>query len=189
MPEEYSKYDDIELYKTLSKSKKEAEAAFAELYSRYSQRIYAYCLRVTGNKEDANDIFQDTFFKFYDSAQEDTKVTSIVGYLVTIARNLCLNHKRSKRTKIDLENYNLKSNDTGYEEKELLDLIANAIEVLEDDYKETFILRQYQGLSYKEISQITGDSVSALKNRFWRAKEKIKDILSPYLEEISNTNS
>ena len=52
MKKDYSRYSDIELYKALSGSKEESEAAFGELYSRHSQRIYAYCLRVTGNSDD-----------------------------------------------------------------------------------------------------------------------------------------
>jgi RNA polymerase sigma-70 factor (ECF subfamily) len=182
----YSKYTDKELYKALSGEKVEAEGAFAELYSRYSQKIYAYCLRVTGHKEDANDIFQETFCNFFDQSKTNKSISSVSGLLITIARNLCLNHTRSKRVHIDLEEYNLKTNDTGYEQKELLELINNALEVLEFEYKEAFVLRQYHGFSYKEISEITQSPESTARNRYWRAKSKIKEILAPYLDEIKN---
>ncbi len=106
--------------------------------------------------------------------------------MITIARNLCINYTRSKKVHIDLEEYNLQTNDTGYEQKELLDLISNALELLEFEYKDAFILRQYHGFSYKEIGGITNAPESTITNRFWRAKEKIKEILAPYLHEISN---
>ena len=80
---------------------------------------------------------------------------------------------------------NFFSNDEKYEQKELLDLIAASLELLDFKHREAFVLRQYQGMTYNEISAITGDSVSAIKNRVWRAKEKIKEILSPYLEDLS----
>lgn len=186
MSEKYSKFSDIELFEALSGEKVQAESAFAELYSRYSQKIYAYCLRVTGNKDEANDIFQETFLNFFNTAKLNHENTNISGLMITIARNLCINYTRSKKMHIVLEDYNLMTNDTGYEQKELLDLISNALELLEFEYKEAFILRQYHGFSYKEISDITDIPESTIRNRFWRAKEKIKEILTPYLNEITN---
>ena len=186
MFEKYKKTSDLELYKALSGDKHQAETAFAELYSRYSQRVYAYCLKVTGNNEDANDIFQETFCNFFDKAKNNKEVENVHGLMITIARNLCLNHTRSKRINIVLEDYNLLTNDSGYEQKELLDLISNAIQVLDIEYREAFVLRQYHGFAYKEIAEMTNTTESNVRNRFWRAKEKIKEILAPYLDEISN---
>ncbi len=186
MSEKFSKYDDYQLYLKLTGEKSEAESAFAELYARYSQRIYAYCLRVLGNNEDAKDVFQETFLKFYDNSKINKQIDNVSGYLLKIARNLCINHKRNSKQNIKIEDFQLWTNDNDYERKELLQLLASSLEILEYDYKEAFILRMYQGLSYEEISKITGDSISAIKNRVWRAKEKIKSILSPYLEDLSN---
>jgi len=66
----------------------------------------------------------------------------------------------------------------------MLNLITMALDTLPFVYKEAFILRQYQGYSYKEIAEISDDSIPAVKNRVWRAKEKIKQILAPYLKEF-----
>ncbi|MFC2130212.1 RNA polymerase sigma factor [Bacteroidota bacterium] len=181
-----SKYDDSQLFAKLGGKKDEAEAAFAELYARYSQRIYAYCLRVSGNSDDARDIFQETFIKFFDSIGAHSEIENIPGYLLTIARNICINFKRDQKTNFALEDFHTWTNDDDYEKKELLQLLATALELLEKEYKEAFVLRLYQGLTYKEISKITGDSISAIKNRVWRAKERIKEILTPYLEDLSN---
>jgi len=185
MLQSLAKHSDEELFNLMkSLNKKEAENAFSELYSRYSQRIYAYCLRVTGFPDDANDIFQESFTKFFNSAKTTESIKNIPAFMFAITRNLCLNYKRNKKIKLNLDDFNFSTNDKGYEQKELLDLIAKSLDLLEFDYKESFILRQYQGMSYKEISEITGISVPAAKNRFWRAKEKIKKILTPYLEDL-----
>jgi RNA polymerase sigma-70 factor, ECF subfamily len=186
MNNKISKYDDTQLYSMMVGNDTEAEAAFAELYARYSQRIYAYCLRVTGNSEDAEDIFQETFIKFFDSADSNLEIENVPGYILTIARNICINFKRNKRPNLVLEDFHTWTNDTDYERKELLQLLAMALELLDTEYREAFVLRLYQGLSYNEIAKITGDSMSAVKNRVWRAKEKIKEILIPYLEDMSN---
>ena len=183
---QYSKYTDSELVKAICSEKAEAEPAFAELYSRYSQRVYAYILRVVGSADDARDLYQETFLKFYSSVQEKGDLENVIGFILTIARNLCLNFKRDKKLNFDIDDYNFFTNDKSYEQKELLDLIAASLEVLDFEYREAFILRQYHGLSYKEIAAITGGSVSLVKNRVWRAKEKIKNILTPYLQDMSN---
>lgn len=182
-----SKYSDLELFAALRQNKNAAEAAFTELYARYSQRVFAYCLRIIGNNEDAQDVFQDTFLKFFKSAQEHNIMTNVSAYIIKIARNLCLNYKRNKKYNLNIEDFHISTNDNGYEQKEMLELIGAALECLDFEYKEAFILRLYHGLSYQEISDITGDSITTVKNRFWRAKEKVKNILSPYLQDLSIT--
>ena len=177
MSKGFSKYSDKELYQIMRNSGNESETAFAELYSRYSQRIYAYCLRVTGSPEDASDIFQDTFYNFYSSIKNNEYLDNIPAYLLRICRNLCLNFKRHKRVDFNFDDFNFSTNDSSYEQQELLQLIAHALDCLDYDYREAFVLRLYQGLSYNEMSNITGETVPTLKNRFWRAKEKVKDVI------------
>ncbi len=181
----YSKYKDGQLYLLLKGNKEEAEAAFSEIYSRYSQRVFAYCLRVVGNSEDAKDIYQEVFIKFFKSANEKQVVDNIPSYLIVTARHLCINHFRSQKSSVQIQDYQLVTNDEGYEQKELLQLISNALEMLDFEDRESFVLRQYQGLSYNEIAVIVGDTVTAIRNRVWRAKEKIRNILSPYLVDLS----
>jgi RNA polymerase sigma-70 factor (ECF subfamily) len=185
MARKLSKYSDSDLVGELKKTKAKSEAAFSELYARHSQRIYAYCLRVTGDEEQAKDIFQEAFFKFFNAAKESEKIGNVPGFLITITRNLCLNYKRDKKVNLDIDDFQFSAGDPGYEQKEMLDILARALEMLSDEDREIFVLRLYQGFSHKEISEMTGASVAAVKNRIWRAKEKVKDILSPYLEDLN----
>ncbi|MDQ1267090.1 MAG: hypothetical protein QG635_2243, partial [Bacteroidota bacterium] len=134
---------------------------------------------------DLEDIFQETFIKFYQNVKKDYKQTNIPGYLIKIARNLCLNYKRDKRQTVEIEDYDFSNNDNDrYEQKELLGLINMALELLEFDYKEVFILREYDGLPYEEIASICGLSLANAKSRVFRAKQKIKEILAPYLKDV-----
>lgn len=185
MNKPFGKYSDNELLQAMRTDKKSAEGAFAEIYSRYSQRIYTYCIRVMGSPQDAQDIFQETFMKFYVSVQGRETLENLSAYLLTISRNLCINHKRDAKKTYNIDDYNISTNDEGFEQQELLQLIGNALDFLEFDYREAFVLRQYHGLSYEEIALITGETIVNLKNRVWRAKEKIKGILEPYLEDMS----
>lgn len=186
MNKDYSKYNDADLVAELKLDKEKAEKAFAEIYTRFSQRVYAYCLRMTGHQEDAQDAFQETFLKFYDMAQEKNYVDHLLGLLITIARNVCFNQTRNQKITVNIDDFKLVSNDKGYDQKELLQLISGALAALDTDYREAFILRNYHGLSYNDITLITGESIATVRNRAWRAKEKIKTILAPYLADLSN---
>ncbi len=192
MSTKFDKYSDMELYRMMAEKKSVAERAFAELYSRYNQRIYAYCLRVTGSHDDANDIFQEVFMKFFASIKEKKVVDKVAGFLMTIARNLCLNYNRNKKSYTDLDSLDsdiyLRSNDEGIEYKEMMELITRALDCLEFQFREAFVLRVFQGFSYDEMSEITGVNTNILKNRVFRAKDRIKEVLQPYINDVDSIN-
>ena len=176
---------DAELFYRLAGPKEHAEAAFAELYARYGGRVFAYCLRFLGQRDEAQDVYQETFIRFYESAQQSREMTNVPGYLLKIARNLCLNCRRNKKHPVEFEDYQSLVQPATAEKTEFLQLITTALDMLPDDYREVFVLREYEGLSYAEIAEIVGASLSNVKVRIFRAKQKIRDILAPYIEEFS----
>ncbi|MEY3313681.1 MAG: RNA polymerase sigma factor [Ignavibacteria bacterium] len=181
-----AEHSDIELYAMLRMGKPISEKAFAELYARHSPRIFAYCRRILGDYDKAQDAFQDTFVKFFNSAQQEREMSNVPAYLLRIARNLCLNMQRGQKGHVSLEEYHLPlHSDMSHDKKELLDLITKAMEQLPTDYKEAFVLREYEGLSYQEIAELTESSLSTVKIRIFRAKQKIREILAPYVADLS----
>jgi len=176
---------DEELVRMLSGSKPEAEEAFNEIYSRYASNVHAYCQKILGSYELAEDIFQDTFVRFFQNIKEDSPATNIIGFLITIARNLCLNYKKSIREVVDINDINY-SFDFGsnYEKDELLGLITQALELLDFEYREAVIMRDYNGFSYEEIAELCNISMSNAKSRIFRGRKKIREVLSPYLNDI-----
>jgi len=181
----FSKYSDEKLVSLLKKDKQTAEKAFQEIYNRYSSLVHAYCFRVFNDSEQAEDVFQETFLKFYEKVDVNNKLTNVPGFLITIARNLCLNIKRDKQAMVSIDNIQFPvDNQINYENRELLDLIKYAMELLDFEYREAFVLREYDGLPYTEIAEITGTTLTNAKSRVFRAKQKIKDILQPYLQEF-----
>ena len=178
---------DLELFGKLSGSESSAQAALTILYRRYSQRIYTYCRKITGDNEVAEDLLQETFVKLFDSGKQGREVENFPAYLMTIARNLCLTHRsRSKRQFVEVEDFHLMSKDVPYEHKELLQLIQTSLELLPEDYREAFVLREYNGLSYNEIAEVIGQSLDVVKVRIFRAKKKLREILAPYLEDLKH---
>jgi RNA polymerase sigma-70 factor (ECF subfamily) len=185
MKNEQDHLSDAELFAKLRGDKKTAELAFAELYKRHSARIYAYCRRFLGNQEDARDVFQDTFYRFFQAADHERIMTNVPAFLLKIARNLCVNFKRAERKTTTLEDFNLPRIENTLDKEELLELIKSTLEVLNPEYREVFILREYDGLSYEEIAQVTNLTLGTVKIRIYRAKQKIRQILQPYLNDLS----
>jgi RNA polymerase sigma-70 factor (ECF subfamily) len=180
-----SKYNDQELIELLNTDKSMAEAAFTEVYNRYSSIVHAYCYRIFNNRHRAEDIFQETFIKFYRKIETGFYAGNIPGFLITIARNLALNDKRDTKEIVNIENIDfVESTNFNYEQKELLDLITMSLDLLSFEFREAFVLREYDGLPYSEIATICGTSISNAKSRVFRAKQKIKTILAPYMKEI-----
>ena len=172
MGKKMDEYSDRELYECLYQGGKTAERAFGELYARYSSRVYAYCRRFLGNREEAEDVFQETFIRF-------------PGFLLKIARNLCVTIKKNVVHNVTIEDYMAVNSDNSVDKNEMLDLIKYAMELLPDNYREFFVLREYNGLSYKEIADLTGESMTSVKGKIHRAKQKIREILAPVLAEMT----
>lgn len=178
---------DLDLFRRLSGPEQDAQAALTILYRRYSQRIYTYCRKILGDNATAEDLLQETFVKLYESGKRGSPVENFPAYLMTIARNMCLTHKtRQTKAYVPVEDFHLTVRDVPYEHKELLQLIHASLELLPEDYREAFVLREYNGLSYQEIAEVIGESLEVVKIRIFRAKKKLRDILAPYLADLNN---
>ena len=181
-------YSDGELFQIMRSKKGLHEQAFGEIYKRHSPRIFAYCKRYLNNREEANDIFQETFISFFKSSEQDREMTNVPAFILRIAKNLCVNSLKNKNKKFvhvsyeDFMAYNEVKTYDGREE--LLDLINDALDTLPDKYKEMFILREYDGLSYSDIAEVTDETVANVKVRIHRSKQKIREILEPYIKEF-----
>lgn len=177
-------HSDAELYAMLSERGLGRDAAFEEIYSRYASRIWLYALKVSGDRDGAEDIFQGTFLRLLQSTGKQKEMRNLSGYLLKIARNLCLNTKAKMRpTPRPLEELDIPIESSQIESRELESLIATALDLLPVDQREAFVLQAYNGLSYKEIAEVIGHPVSTVRNRVVRAKKKMREILAPYLAD------
>ena len=186
MNSKFSGLSDLELAKFLKGSRKESEEAFKVIYNRHSSAVHAYCVKVVGDEDQAEDIFQETFIKFYQNIDPNMANLNLFGFLIRIARNLCLNYKRDKKNTVPIDEIDFLFRDyQNYEQKELLDLINRSLDLVDDEYREAFVLREYSGMDYNQIAEVTSTTLSNAKSRVFRAKQKIKAILKPYLKDIS----
>jgi len=183
---ELSEHTDLELYAMLSGGGSHAHQALSMLYKRHSPRIYSYVRKILGDVQATDDIFQETFVRFYEMGVSGQDIQNVQGYLLKISRNLCLNEKAKKynTSTITIENFEFPSLDTPYEQKELSRLISTALEMLPEDYKEVLILREMYGYSYNEIAEIVETSMPIVRTRIYRAKQKIRVILQPFIDDL-----
>lgn len=176
---------DIDLFAKLRGSRSESEAAFKELYRRHATRLRAYCHKVLVRHEDAEDVFQESFVRFYASARSEREMTNVVGFLFRIARNLCLNAKRDLPTGSTLEGVEIAAEqDTAFERSDLMQLIRSAVNRLELHLREAFVLRDYENMSYEQIGELLGATVPAVKSRVRRARKKVRALLAESITEL-----
>lgn len=184
MASDPSRLSDIELYALIRSQGCTGRSAFEELYRRYASNVYRYCLRVIGAREPAEDLFHETFINLYRSAQRDREkaMTNVEAYLMRIARNLCLNARRSKaNVTLPLDDIDLGYHDLDFDRRETEALVVMGLENLPDDYREALVLREYSGLSYAEIADVLGVSLSTARIRIFRARRRLRTILAPYM--------
>jgi len=177
-------------------------SAFEQIIKKYRRLVINTAYRFIQNQAEAEDIAQEVFLRVYDSAKRYNPKAKFSTWIYKITVNLCLNKLRSKKhlqtVSLDkpifsIENERIRENlDPAYvhppinlEKKELDLLVKEAISALPSNQKVAVILQKYEGLSYKEISEIMGCSTSAVDSVLQRAKQNLKRKLAPYLKNIT----
>ena len=162
--------------------------SYAALYDRYSQRVFNYCLRLTGSPEDAADATQDAFVNVLRRLQDDDRpVLDFSSYLFAAARNesyaLMRRSSRTHPTEEPPEPAALVPDvETDPERAVLLqdsqEQVRQANAQLAPRHREVLALREVAGRSYDEIGQIMGISENAAAQLIWRARAKMKEALT-----------
>ncbi|MEE9429684.1 MAG: sigma-70 family RNA polymerase sigma factor [Melioribacteraceae bacterium] len=179
---------DIEL---ISKVREGEQSAFTEIVKRYESKIAATIYGMLGNCDEADDVGQEVFIRFYNLIEQFEGNSNLGTYLTRIAINLSLNEiKRKKRREFiswdivkhkDLESNQPKQNDIKFEEKEL---IQKAFQKIKTKFRVVLILRIVQGYSTEETSKILKLPLGTVLSRLARGQKKLKELLTPYMEAM-----
>jgi RNA polymerase sigma-70 factor (ECF subfamily) len=175
--------DDKTIQKAISELKKGSAQAFHILYQKYQQPIYRFCLRMMNNKEAAEDAFQETFIRVYESSSTFNG-TNFSAWLYTVARNTCLNIMRTRKDKVEFDEDYLSPESDKESDFSLRNYIDSAIAKLPVNLREALLLREYEECSYQEIADILGIELSLAKVRVHRARLILKEMLQPLVKEI-----
>jgi RNA polymerase sigma-70 factor, ECF subfamily len=174
----------------LLNSSREGElTAFAELVRRYEPKVAATVIGMLGHCDEADDIGQETFIRFYHALKTFRGDSSIGTYITRIAINLSLNElKRRERrrflfTRIDPEKEHGEpageSTAERFEEKEIL---RRALETLPPKFRAVVNLRLSEGYSTEETAEILRIPIGTVLSRLQRAQKKLQLILKDYKE-------
>lgn len=171
---------DFEIVKDFLKGN---EIAFNTLVKKHQNSIYWFARRMLGNHLDADEITQETLIVLYNKLHTFKFNSSLSTWIYTIVRNRTLNYIKLKKVKsfIGLDNdisVSLKDKSDivkNYEDKEKLEKVKKILNKLPTRQREVFVWRNFEGLSYEEISKITNKSTGSLKASYHIAINKIMD--------------
>jgi len=165
--------------------------SFGSLVNIYQSKVLGLCLKLTGNRSDAEDLAQEVFLKSFRSLKGFRLEADFGTWLHRITVNMYLNYKKknSKVTifyiddpvKTDTGEINREILDESadpsqeIEEKEDRNVIKQALDSLSPEHKAVLVLREIEGYSYEEIAQITQSSLGTVKSRMNRARQALKE--------------
>lgn len=143
--------------------------------------LYRLALRITLNREEAEDIVQDTLMKVWDRRDDWQDIDSIEAFSLTICRNLSLDRmKRAGASNRPIGDGEALTADTGgdpYEHtagKDRMEQVKRIVDSLPEKQKSCMQLRDFEGKSYKEIAQVMGITEEQVKVNIFRARQAVK---------------
>ena len=175
-------------------------AAFAELVEKYKQPVMNFIFRTLRDETEAEDLAQNVFLQVYKSRARYERTAKFSTWLFTIARNLCLNEirRRSRHPAESLEETHAEHEDQPrqqYEDKKVFLPTGKSVArrtgakksrrrsaELPENQRTAILLCRQDELSYEEIAEILGCSLSATKSLIHRGRETLKEKLKPYLK-------
>ncbi|MCL6275116.1 RNA polymerase sigma factor [Muricauda sp. 2012CJ35-5] len=181
----------------LTELKAQKHAAYARLMAEFQEKVFNTCLSFVPNQEDAEDIAQEVFVEVFHSISKFKGDSKLSTWIYRISVNKCLEFIRKKNTKkrfgfmqsitgnlipMDRSSYFTVFDHPGIvlENKERSEMLFLAINKLPEAQRVVFTLNKIDGLSYKEVSGITGKSVSSIESLLFRARRNLQKILENY---------
>ena len=185
--------DDIDSV-LIEKSKNGNKGAFNILVNKYHPRVYASLFSFTKSKEDSEDLSQQTFIKVWQQLNSFRGESAFFTWIYRIAINLAKNYVSSagyKKQKISSSIEHFEIDVSSFEDLESIVIheqsikeINNFIITMPESLKTAFTMREVEGKSYEEISNITNTPIGTVRSRIFRARESIIEYMQKEL--ISN---
>jgi RNA polymerase sigma-70 factor (ECF subfamily) len=168
-------------------------AAFGELVARYMRRAYYAALGLVGSHDDALDLSQEAFARAFRARRRINPELPFYTWLYQILRRLCFNHVRDRRVRRNRLNQAgewLASQATrraadanperAVDRAELRKQVQVAIEKLAEREREVIVLKEYEGLRYREIADLLGIPIGTVMSRLYSARRRLAD----FMEEL-----
>jgi RNA polymerase sigma-70 factor, ECF subfamily len=176
--------------------------AFEELVLRYQNRLLTILEHLVGNREQAEDLAQETFLRVFRARERYEPGAKFSTWLFTIANNVASNalRSRSRRREVGVPAGNgsesggmqleqLAKAASGFQPTRNLDkmeqaeMVRHAVAALNERQRMALLLAKFEGMSYQDIADSMDLSVQAIKSLLSRARVNLKEILTPYVEQ------
>jgi RNA polymerase sigma-70 factor (ECF subfamily) len=179
------------------------ERAFNELVRQFERRVFGLVFRMLGNREEAEDLAQEVFVQVFKAIDQFRGESKLSTWIYRIAINLCKNRnkylqRRHAHQQDDIEALgdrapmsSAKGTTSGSIARpddmlvglQVERVVQDAIQQLEEDFREVLILRDVEDMSYEEIGEITGLPSGTVKSRIHRARERLREAIETKLGE------
>lgn len=169
------------------------DETFRLIFAQHHRFVFRFLYGMVGEQGLAEDLTQETFMRAYRSMNTLRGESKLSTWLCGIAKNVALNTLRGRNREFSTVEINDQSvanlseadgtaPDDYLLNKELRNVIHDALEKLDSDKRMVFVLKLLQQRSYDEIAEITGFSIPKLKTDLHRAKAEMRQLIRPYLE-------
>jgi len=155
-------------------------AAFEALFARYAKRLHGLFLRQVGSRDAAADLVQQTFLHFHRARADFRSGRQVRPWLYTIALNVRREHHRRKGRKPEVSHDPLVHGEPSVAPSTTTRtdrLVRRALGELTEQQREVILLHYYEDLTFPEIADVLGASVSAVKVRAHRGYERLRALL------------
>lgn len=167
------------------------------IFHRHKKLVFNYALRILANRADAEDVTANVFFAILSKKylfQSDVKFTT---WLYVVIRNACLDQIRKRKRFVswwmpkdnsdDYAEWNIADENAAAhhqaQAKETVGCVKRAIEKLPTEQREAIVLREYEQLSYQQISEVLNCSIENVKILIFRARQQLRQELTSFIEE------
>jgi len=167
--------------------------AFERLVLRHQNSVYSQALRITGDRQDAQDVAQDVFIRIYRSLSSFKGDCAFSTWVYRVCSNMCIDFMRKNRKNAALSLAVIETDDGGeieldipdlsdspherYETTERMEILERCLSALPADMREILILREIQGLNYQEIADSLMLEEGTVKSRLSRARKRLCALL------------
>ncbi len=160
--------------------------AFLTLYRRYRLRLFALVLRILKDRATAEEVLQDVFQRLWDHPEKfDPSKGQLLSWLLTVARNISLDHKRKESRRASLNVYpdvesqvELVSLTERTLDPETIHSIRQVLNTLPAEQKRVLELAYFEGLTHPELADSLGESLGTVKTRIRLGMQKLKQAMS-----------
>ena len=178
---------DLEL---LRRARRGEDAAFHELVDRYSVPLFRLAFLLVGNETDAEDVVQETLLGSLQGLKRFEGRSSVKTWLTRIlAKQAALHHRsRSRRKTVSLEEageelamvVEAPGPDSGVQRVDTRMDVQAVLRSLSAEHRQVIVLREFEAMSYKEISEVLDIPCGTVESRLFRAREHLKKLLTGY---------